>query len=47
MGSIIIYKDRFVTSNMPTDTLLEAGVVRVFSGGMFELDAMPQDRRKG
>lgn len=46
MGSIIIYKDRFVTSNTPTDTLLEAGVVRVFSGGMFELDAMPQDRRK-
>jgi len=46
MGSIIIYKDRFVTSNTPTDILLEAGAVRVFAGGLYELDAIPQDRRK-
>lgn len=46
MGSIIIYKDRFVTSNTPTDILLEAGAVRVFAGGMYELNAIPQDRRK-
>jgi hypothetical protein len=46
MGSIIIYKDRFVTSNTPADILLEAGAVRVFEGGLYELNAIPQDRRK-
>lgn len=46
MAGIVLYKDRFISNSTPTDVILESGAFRVFEGDIYELNSLPQDRRK-
>jgi hypothetical protein len=46
MPAIISYNNRLITSNPTTESILDAGAYRAFTGGISEINNIPVDRRK-
>ena len=46
MPAIITYNNKLITTNPTRESLLEVGSYRSFSGGIDELNNIPQDKRK-